>query len=364
MGIMGGTRNGERLLSLDALRGFDMLFLVGITGILRSLPEMSNNKLLIWLANQTKHPEWHGFTAYDVIFPLFIFIVGVAISFSFPHRKYNNGGKSLTKHVLFRTVTLSVLGVVLWQIPGGAHPTYGFYSVLYRIGFSYFFTSLIFVKTDIHGQIRWAFGILIGYWIAMRFVPVPGFGMGNFTKEGNLATYIHNCIAEVVSPDFSYVLSPTLLTSISNALMGVLAGHWLMADKEGGRKAGMLVVAGVAAILVGWLWHLDFPINKKLASPSFTLLTCGISSILLGFFYWIIDVKRYRRWAFPLIVVGVNPITIYVADFLINFQILAEVFVGELELRKAAPVVVEVVSALIIWLFLYYLFRQKVFLKI
>lgn len=357
--------SGGRLLSLDALRGLDMIFLVGFAGIFRSLPEISDNALFNWLSNQTRHPDWQGFTAYDVIFPLFIFIVGVAIPLSFSRRKLNDARKSdLMRHVFIRSLVLTVLGVVLWQVPGGAHQTYGYYSVLYRIGFSYFFASLIFLNTNIRGQIYWTFGILAGYWLLMRFVPVPGFGMGDFTREGNVATYFQHWIGRVISPDFSYVFSPTLLTSISNALFGVLAGHWLMSDHDGNKKARGLLIAGVALILVALIAHLDFPINKKLASPSFTLVTCGISSILLAVFYWLIDVKKYKKWAFALVVVGVNPITIYVADFLINFRKLANVFVGKLDFGDANRLVVEITSTIIIWLFLYYLYRQKVFFKI
>jgi len=360
---MNEKEKGGRLLSLDALRGLDMLFLVGLSGIFRTLPELGDNGLFRWLSEQTRHPDWHGFTAYDVVFPLFIFIVGVAIPVSFS-RRLDREGKPLMKHVFMRFLTLTILGVMLWQVPGGAHPTYGFYSVLYRIGFSYFFASLIFLRTSIHGQIYWTFGILLGYWIVMRFVSPGGYAAGDFSEEGSLATHIHNWTGKILSPDLSYVLSPTLLTSISNALMGVLAGQWLMSDAEGNTKARNLVGAGIGLMLVAGLSHLDFPTNKKLASPSFTLLACGISSILLGFFYWIIDVKKYKRWAFILIVVGVNPITIYVADFLVDFRKLANVFVGELGLGNATSLFTEITSTVIIWLFLFYLFRQKVFFKI
>src|SRR5690606_3231773 len=214
--------------------------------------------------------------------------VGVAIPFSFARRKEKNDSKSdLIKHVFIRSIILAILGVVLWQVPGGSHPTYGFYSVLYRIGFSYFFTSLIFLHTTVRGQIYWTFGILLAYWVLMRFVPVPGFGIGDFTREGNLATYVHQWIGQTISPDFSYLFSPSLLTSISNALFGVLAGHWLMSDNDGIKKTMGLLLTGVVLILIALISHLDFPINKKLASPAFTMLTCGISSVLLGFFYWL-----------------------------------------------------------------------------
>lgn len=354
-----------RLLSLDALRGLDMFFLVGLAGIFRALPEHTDNGLNNWLANQVRHPDWQGFTAYDLVFPMFIFIVGVAMPFSFTKRMEKERGKrELFKHVLIRTLILAILGAVLWQTPGGAHPQYGFYSVLYRIGFSYFFAAIIMMNTGIRGQIYWTFGILIGYWLLMRFVPVPGYGMGDFSQEGNLAAYMHRWVGDVISPKFSYVFSLTLITSVSNAMMGVLAGHWLMSGKNGSRKTIGLLLAGIALILVALVAHLDFPINKKLASPSFTLLTCGISAVLLSLFYWLIDVNGHKKWAFFFVVVGVNPITIYVADFLIDFNKIANVFVGALDFGQANRLVVAITAAAIIWLFLYYLYRQRIFFKI
>jgi len=359
------TLPAARLQSLDALRGLDMFYLVALTGIFRALPEFSDNALNQWLANQSTHPDWQGFTAYDVIFPMFIFIVGVAMPFSFTRRLEEEGGKKeLFKHVLIRTLILTLLGVVLWQTPGGAHPQYGFYSVLYRIGFSYFFAAIILMNTGIRGQVYWTFGILIGYWLLMRFVPVPGYGMGDFSREGNLATFMQQWVGDVLSPKFSYVFSLTLITSVSNAMMGVLAGHWLMSAKSGSRKTRGLLMTGIVLILVALISHLDFPINKKLASPSFTLLTCGISAVLLSIFYWIIDVKGYKKWAFFLVVVGVNPITIYVADFLTNFNKIASVFVGAFNFGQANRLVLAITAAVIIWLFLYYLYRQRIFFKI
>jgi predicted acyltransferase len=166
-----------RLVSLDALRGLDMFFLVGFAGIFRALPKLSDNEFFNWLAYQCSHPKWHGFTAYDVIFPMFIFIVGVAMPFSFSKRLQKEGGKiKLFKHVLLRATILSLVGVVLWLKPLTVlNPEYGWYSVLYRIGFSYLFAAVIMMNTGIRGQIAWAFGLLIGHWILLRFIPVPGY---------------------------------------------------------------------------------------------------------------------------------------------------------------------------------------------
>ena len=352
-------------MSLDVLRGLDMFFLTCLSYVFLTLPDISGNTLFLWLASQCEHPEWAGFTMYDIVFPMFIFIVGVAMPFSFSRRLESGGNKrQLYAHVFVRTIILMILGVVLWRSPGGPHLVYGYYSVLYRIGFSYFFAAIIMMNTGIKGQIYWAFGLFISHWLLMRFVPVPGYGIGDFSPEGNLTTYIGNYISEWVSPNVRYNLSISLIPSVANALFGVLAGHWLRSGRAPMEKAKWLIIAGAAFIVIGLLVHLDFPINKKLGSPSFHLLTCGISTFLLGLIYLIVDVKGYRKWAFFLVVVGVNSITIYVAGWLIGWNAIANVFVGAFNFGKAQALMIAIVAGVLKWLFLYYLWRQRIFLKI
>lgn len=355
----------NRLMSLDVLRGLDMFFLVCLSYIFLELPEVSDNGLFRWLASQCEHPEWAGFTMYDIVFPMFIFIVGVAMPFSFTRRMILEGGKrKLYKHVAVRTIALMIIGLVLWQTPGGPHPEYGYYSVLYRIGFSYFFAAIIMMNTGIKGQAYWAFGLLIGHWLLMRFMPIPGYGVGDFSQAGNLDTYLRDCIAEVITPNFRYVFSISLIPSISNALFGALTGHFLMSDKQKSIKARWLLYAGIIFILISLIIHLDFPVNKKIGSPSFHLLTCGISLLLLAVLYWLIDVKGYKKWAFFLVVVGVNPITIYMAGWLIDFNGIANVFIGRFNFGNGQVLAIVTLAAVIKWLFLYYLYRQKIFIKI
>lgn len=355
----------KRLLSLDALRGLDMFFLVGIGGILRALPTLNDTPINNWLANQIRHPEWNGFTVWDIIFPLFIFMVGVSMSFSFSKRLKQEGGKrKLYKHILIRTLTLMFLGLVLWQRPGFVHPHFGYYSVLYRIGFAYFFASIIFLNSSIKTQAYWAFGLTIGYWIILRFTPVPGYGMGNFSQEGNLMTYLGNQIAIHISPNFSNVLSISLLSSVSTALFGGIVGQWLKSDRSGNEKTKWLLLSGIVFIIIGLLIHLDFPINKKIGSTSFVFLTVGISAFLLSVFYWVIDVKGFKKWSYFFVVVGVNSIAIYVANSLLKFSSVANVFVGGFDFGEANVLVLAIAIATIKWLFCYYLYKNKIFFKI
>ncbi len=354
-----------RLISLDALRGLDMFFLTGLAGIFQALPKLSDTAFNVWLAGQCVHPPWHGFTAYDLIFPMFIFIMGASIPFSFARRLSEEGGKrKLIKHVFIRTVTLTILGIFLWQKPGGPHPVYGYYSVLYRIGISYFFASLITMNTNIRGQVYWTFGLLAGYYLLMRFVPVPGYGIGDLSQEGNLQTFIGEQVSQYLSPNYRAMLSLTLIPSISNALMGVLAGQLLRSEKAAEYKAKGLLIGGAILFTLSFLIHLDFPINKNLWSPSFTFLTCGISALFLSLFYWLIDIKGYTKWAFFFVVVGMNSITIYVAGFIVKFASLADVVVGRFDFGDGRALALAITIATIKWLFLYYLYKQKVFLKI
>jgi len=354
-----------RLTSLDALRGLDMFFLTGIAGMLQALPKISDSGLCIWLANQCEHPVWQGFTAYDLIFPMFIFIVGVSMPFSFARRFEEAGGKrKLLRHVIIRTTTLAILGVFLWQEPGGPNPEYGYYSVLYRIAFSYFFAAIIMMYTGIRGQVFWAFGLLAGYYLVMRFVPVPGHGIGDLSQEGNLSSYLSNLVSRYLSPNFRYVFSLTLIPAISNALFGVLAGHWLRSSRTPVDKAKGLLLAGSVLFITSFLIHLDFPIIKNLWSPSFTFLTCGTSALFLSLFYWLIDIKGYRKWAFFFVVVGMNSITIYVAGWILSFYNLADVIVGRFDFGSAQAFMLATFVAAIKWLFLYYLYKQKIFLRI
>ena len=357
----------QRLVSLDALRGFDMFLLVGMADIARALPELSDHWGFVALSEQFRHPPWQGFTVYDLIFPLFIFIVGVALPFSFAKRlELGQSRWQLFAHILFRTIILTVLGLIYWGTPGGAHPTWGYYSVLYRIGISFFFAAVILLHTRPITQIAWAFGLLTAYELAFQFVPVPHFGAGDFSKTGNLAAYVSGRVAEIWSPKFQYVVSITLIPSVATALFGVLAGHWLRSERRQERKTVGLLLSGAIFVAAALLTPGLVPINKHLWSASFTLLTAGLSLLLLGMTYWIVDVRGWRRSAFFFVVIGMNSIVIYLGDRLINFSKIANVFVGEYleSFGAAGPLVNAVATAVCIWLFLYALYANKAFVRV
>lgn len=212
----------------------------------------------------------------------------------------------------------------------------------------------------------WAFGLVIAYYLAMRFIPVPGYGPGDFSEEGNLVAFVGGWFEGFLPSGTKHLLSLTLIGSVANSVFGALAGQWLRSVKSPNEKTCGLLMVGIGFIALGLLAHLSFPICKKLMSTSFTFLTGGISLILLGSFYWVIDVRGYRQWAFFFVVVGMNSITIYLATRYVDFERLAGVFVGGLEkwLGAAEPVAMAIATAAVMWLFLYFLYRRKIFLKV
>ncbi|MCH7824244.1 MAG: DUF5009 domain-containing protein [Acidobacteria bacterium] len=360
-------------MSLDALRGFDMFWIVGGEGIVHSLADLTGWALAIWASTQLRHVEWDGFVFYDMIFPLFLFIAGVAMPFSLTRRaERGEDRKKLMLHAVRRGLILVVLGIIynngLFRV---SFAETRFPSVLGRIGLAYMFAALIVVTTKLRGQVMWFVGLLVGYWAAMKLVPVPGFGAGQLTVDGSLAGYVDRTLL----PGRLYlgVHDPEGLLStipaISTALLGVFAGTLLRREVPGEtrpRKALMLAGAGVGCLLIGYLWGFAFPINKNLWSSSFVLFAGGWSLLLLALFYLVIDAWGYTKWALFFVVIGMNSILIYMAGSFIDVAYTTNFFFeGLLSPFGAGQRVLWWIGFVLVeWAFLYFLYRKKVFLRI
>jgi len=364
----------RRLVSLDALRGFDMFWIAGGEGIVHAFAELTGWAIAIWASTQLRHVEWDGFVFYDMIFPLFLFIAGVAIPFSLVRRvEAGEDRKKLMLHVVRRGLVLVVLGVIynngLFQ---RSFADTRFPSVLGRIGLAYMFAALIVLNTKLRGQIMWFVGLLLGYWAAMKLIPVPGFGAGQLTVDGSLAAYIDRTLVpgrlHLGVHDPEGLLST--IPAIATALLGVFAGTLLRREVEGEtrqRKAVMLAAAGVACLVIGYVWGFAFPINKNLWSSSFVLFAGGWSLLLLALFYAVIDVWGYTRWAFFFVVIGMNSILIYMAGRFIDFGYTTDFFFSGILSPLSEPVQRVfwwIGLVLVQWAFLYFLYRKKTFLRV
>jgi predicted acyltransferase len=362
----------ERLHSLDILRGFDMFWITGGHYLVAMLAVATGWKWLETVEGQMHHCEWAGFHFYDLIFPLFIFIMGVAIPYALiPKLESETPKKGLYRKVVKRFVILVVLGVIYNQAawPDWANPRIA--SVLGQIGFAYLFASIIFINTrNIWSVILWMSGILVVYGLMQNFIPVPGYGAGVITPEGSLNAFLDHYITpgrllgETYEPEGVF----NNISAISIALMGVMAGLILRGEKVKTQYGKVLTLAliGAGFITVAVLLNGVYPIIKNAWTSSFDLLTGGIGLVLLSLFFLVVDVWKYRRWGFYFKVIGVNSITIYLAVSFIDFGGISNNLLGGLTMHMGAwGDVMQVVGALaIIWYSLYLMYKNKIFLRI
>ncbi|MEY3911015.1 MAG: hypothetical protein RJB43_440 [Verrucomicrobiota bacterium] len=366
----------ERLLSLDALRGFDLFWIVGGHGILVALFKLTEWGWLGAIDAQLKHVDWNGFQAYDLIFPLFLFMAGVSTPYSLTRRLTEGARGEVIRKVIQRGLILVLLGIIYnngLQWKGLENMRLG--SVLGRIGLAGMFAQLIFVF-NFEAPKRlwyWLAGILLGYWAVMSFGHAPGFAAGDLTMEGNFASTVDRLLLPgklhkgIHDPEGLLAMIP----AIGNALLGILAGLWLRRSAEevsGDRKAAGLAIAGVVLLAVGGLWSFVFPLNKNLWTSSFVLWTCGWSSLLLALFYWTIDVRGWARgFGAFFAVIGMNSVLIYMSAKFINFDFTGQALLGGLA-RAFPPAVASVVLVTGIfavkWALFWFLKRQKIFLKV
>ena len=369
------SRNSHhRLLSIDALRGFDMFWIIGWGGIWHGLATLTDRPFFNWWATQMTHCEWHGFHFYDLIFPLFLFIAGMSFPYSL-EKSLQNGitKKALYFKIIKRGLILVFLGLVYNRIFSFDFENQRYASVLCVIGLAWMFGAIIFIHTKLKGRIIWCFGLLIFYWIALTLVQAPDFPEApRFSPEGNIACYFDR----IFTPGKLYreisdgAGLSVIIPSIATALLGMMTGTFVKTSKEGlteMKKVGYMTVAGIGLVALGWLWGLIFPINKWLWNSSYVCFSGGLSLLLFALFYWIIDVRGYRRWTLFFTVIGLNSITIYMAQEFINFRYTANFFFGGI-IKLFPEVWNQFLGNLSImavcWLFLYFLYKQKIFIKV
>lgn len=359
-----------RLLSLDALRGFDMFWIVGAEELVHGLKKTSQAGVLGVISDQLGHKAWEGFHFEDLIFPLFVFIVGVSLVFSLGKSLERAGRPATLARVFKRSALLFILGLLYYG--GLSHPIekVRLLGVLQRIALCYFFASLLFCYLKPRALIGACAGLLIGYWALMTFVPVPGHGAGNFAEGANLANYIDKLYLPLHRYDGDHDPEGLLSTlpAIASCLLGVFAGLLLKrTDLPESKRVGYLALCGVCCLAAGWLWHLQFPVIKKIWTSSFVLVAGGYSFLLLAAFYQIIDVWKISRWAIPFVWIGVNPITIYFGGRFIGFEDMAKLFVGGPVAAACGPyaeLLLAVTTLFFGFLFLRFLYQRKIFLRV
>ena len=361
-----------RLFSLDALRGFDMFWIMGGEEIFHTLAKATGSPFWGSVANQFTHPDWNGFHLYDLIFPLFLFMAGVSTPFSVGRELEKGKSRGqLTIRVIKRAFILVLLGLV---VNNGLNimpiSQIRFASVLGRIGIAYMFVNIIYLYSRERMQMVWFWFFIIGYWLLLKFTSAPGFHPGDLTMQGNFASYMDRLLLPgrlylgIHDPEGLFSTIP----AISTGLLGILTGSLL--KKKGlqqMRKVTIMAVTGVIFLIIAQIWNLDFPINKNLWTSSFVMHVGGISLLLMALFYYVIDVLGYKKWAFFFKVIGMNSILIYISGKFIKWQYTTNGFFGWVGQLVGDPyniVVMAVCFIMVKWIFLYYLYQKKTFLRV
>jgi len=296
----------QRLVSLDAFRGLTIaaMILVNNPGSWGSV------------YGPLRHAEWNGWSLADLVFPFFLFIVGVSVALSLGRRmEAGEDRRRLYLKVVRRSLILFVLGLLLNGFPLYDLSTIRIPGVLQRISICYLASALIFMNSARRGRLTWAAGLLLLYWAAMGLVPFPGGEAGMYEKGSNLASWIDGRLLAGHMWQATKTWDPegilSTVPAVATTLLGTLAGDWLRGAGEARDKAAGRVSAGTAAAALGALWGLVMPINKSLWTSSYAVFTAGLASICLGALFWMIDVRGRKRWAWPAVVLGTNAIAAY-----------------------------------------------------
>jgi predicted acyltransferase len=366
------VRFEDRILSVDVLRGFDMFWLVGGSGLAMAALKLCGGEVAEALALQFKHVDWVGFRFYDLIFPLFVFIVGMSVVFSLGKVVERDGMAAAYKRILRRFVLLFLLGVFYYG--GFSHdwPEIRWMGVLQRLALCYLFAGVLFCHLRTRWLVAVCAGLLIGYWVWLVFIPVPGQDAVSWAKDVHWPAYIDDALL----PGRRYfdgkwdpegILST--IPAVGTCLLGVFAAQVLISKSVSVKRKLLFFIAGGAVMVAaGYLWGLQFPIIKKIWTSSYVLVAGGYSMILLGIFYLIVDVCKIQWWTTPFVWIGANPLTIYLLRNMIEFNDLAKRLVGDSlgavigeNMVHCLQMAVSLAFSLLIVRFLY---RKKIFLRL
>jgi predicted acyltransferase len=370
------NKEEERLLSLDVFRG------VTIAGMLL----VNNPGSWEYVYPPLKHAEWHGCTPTDLIFPFFLFIVGVAIKLSFDRRlqEHKVSKKNLILHIIKRSIILFLLGLILNGFPNYNLREIRIPGVLQRIAVCYLLASLITLYADVRTIIVVTIFLLVLYWDLMILVPVPGIGAGVLEKGRNLASYLDSILlkghmwkgTKTWDPEGVLSTMPALCTT----LIGVITGYWLKSKREPLQKVIMMFIFGNLGVVLGWIWSIWFPLNKYIWTSSYVIFTAGAALHFLAMCYWLVEIKGYRKGVItPFVIYGKNAITVFFLTglfgrILINVKVGSEKLVLKEVIYKSIYLplfgtyngsLAYAVSFLLLWLGIMSIFYyKKIFIKI
>lgn len=373
--------SSKRLESLDALRGFDLFFLVALGPLMHSLARTANVEWLnesMWVFS---HVSWEGFSPWDLIMPLFLFMSGISMPFSLSRYKSISDKRPLLRRLAKRILLLWIFGMMCQGNLLALDPNtiYLYSNTLQAIATGYLITALLFLFTSRRTQIITAVVLLLVYWTAMQFITVNGYGGGNYTPQGNLAEWIDNTVlgrfrdtaqvidGKVVVADwyhYTWILSS--LNFGVTVLTGLFAGYIAKDKIEEKKKLKLYFGTGITMVIAGWLWNFQMPVIKTIWTSSMVLVSSGYCFLLMGLFYYWIDYKGHRSGITWLKVYGMNSIVAYMLANVVNFRCIGEsLFYGlEQYMGSYYSFLMTLWNIGAVYVIIWFMYKRGIFLKV
>lgn len=366
----------QRLMSLDALRGFDMLFIMGFSGLIAKLCAISPGTVTDEIARQMGHVAWDGLAHHDTIFPLFLFLAGVSFPFSLARQRSTGATQwEIHKKILRRMLMLILFGLIYNGLFQLNFAELRCASVLARIGIAWAVAAVLYVHFGLRTRIIIAATLLVGYGLLCKFVAAPDVPGGDpLSMEGCLVGYIDRLLLPgrllYNNGNFDPEGILSALPAVVTAMLGIFTGELIRipdSKMSGNRKTGWMLGGALLLGITACIFEGVLPINKQLWSSTFVCAVGAYSLAMMALFYYIVDVRGWQKWTFPLRIIGMNSITIYMVQRIVNFGGISRFFLGGIAglcTEEWAAVVNSAGFVAVGWLFLYFLYRQKIFLKI
>jgi predicted acyltransferase len=364
-----GISAGSRVTSVDTLRGFDMFWIIGGEAIFKSLDKIFHSPATGFISSQLNHVKWTGFGFYDLIMPLFLFIVGVSMPFSYRRRLEKNPSKSvLWPHIIKRVIILWILGMaVQGNLFDWDWSRVKFYSnTLQAIASGYLIASVLILYFKVSWQLIGTVILMLIYWALLTFVPVPGFGAGVITQDGNFAIYIDKLLLGSFQDGTTYSWIISSLNFGATTMIGVFTGYLLQSDSKSIKKIIYLISAGIVLIVFSRIWNIWHPSVKHIWTSSFVLFSGGICLFSVALFVLLVDHLKLTKGFTFFTVIGMNAIFAYCAAHLFDFRQIGNVVLGGLE--KYTGNWFGLISALggfgVLYFILWQMYKRKIFIKI
>ena len=359
MDISPGTK---RLSSLDAFRGWTMFWIVGGSALVAGLQALNANRVINGLVYELNHSDWQGLRFYDLIWPSFMLMTGMSLPFSYAKRSLTQTHRQILMRVLRRFLVLFLLGSLRESIHFNHPYLIELSSALQPIAVAYLAAFLI-VPRSWRFQAAVGAGILVFYALLLAFVPAPGVPAGSYDRNANLVLWTDLVTVGRVLPEHWGTVICTLPT-ISTTIVGLLLGELLMTNRSAASKMKTIGLVGLSGVVLGWALNPVIPIVMKIWTTSYGLASAGFACLMFLVFYWLIDVRGYRKLAFPFLVIGMNAVAIYMSESIIPWSNIVAIFTHSLAgtLGSFTPLFHAIAVLTVEWLVLYWMYKRKIFL--